>query len=131
MGFKIAIDRGPGLVTARVGQQLLLDLLSFLAGLNDVPADPEGKAENNKEPFRALEGVDGANVPSDHPPSLSSPLVVMVLSFAGYLIMAFSAAFSSATATNIASLVAKSRPSSSTRGGTRSNPAPSRIFARI
>ena len=37
----VPIYRRAGLVSPGVGLQLLFDLLGFLAGLNDVPADPE------------------------------------------------------------------------------------------
>src|SRR5215210_3656438 len=61
-GLKVAVDSRSGLVAARVGPQFLLYLFGFLTGLNNVPADPEGKAEKNEEPFRALEGVDGPDI---------------------------------------------------------------------
>src|SRR5262245_61258957 len=58
----VAVDRRPGFVAAAVGVHVGFDLRSFLARLDNVPADPEDDSEDYHQHFPSLEGIDCADI---------------------------------------------------------------------
>src|SRR5262245_36452239 len=58
----VPVDRRPGFVAAAVRLHVGFDLRSFLARLDNVPADPEDNPQDDHQHFPSLEGIDCADI---------------------------------------------------------------------